>query len=351
MWEFRTWDHPKDRREFDGDEALFDILNIQLNSFADLPLSITLGRQEINYGDGWVIREGTPGDGSRTYFFDALKLSYDIQSLATTADLCLIFNYADSAKYIRPFNDRHKELSEEDSCGFVLYATNKSLPKTQIDGYLIYKHDTCMGKGGNDAKIYTIGGRFERDISDNWDCHLEGAAQLGDRNEADHLAFGLNGGLKYEFKDELKNAFHCGYEFLSGDDPGTETHTEFDPVWGRWRRFSALYQYTQRIETRHANYANLLRVNIGWRCKPLPKTELDCNYHLMFAPENTYSDKLGFSKSGHVRGHLLTTQLTYRFSKHFSTYWLAEMFFPSDYYDDFRNEPALFLRWHIALNW
>ena len=84
MWEFRTWHHPKDRREFDGDEALFDILNVHWKEVADLPLTITAGRQELKYGDGWLIREGTPGDGSRTYFFDALKLSYDIDSLATT---------------------------------------------------------------------------------------------------------------------------------------------------------------------------------------------------------------------------------------------------------------------------
>ncbi|MDY6913029.1 MAG: alginate export family protein [Planctomycetota bacterium] len=350
-WEFRMWQQPKDRREFDGDEAMFDILNFRLRNFASLPLTITAGRQEIKHGDGWLVYEGTPGDGTRTYFFDAIRLLYDIRTIKTAVDFAFICNHSDSARYIRPFNDRQESLAEENSKGFILYVTNKSLPQTQFDGYLIYKHDSPVENKGNDAEIYTFGGRFDRTWAKHWQGHVEGAAQLGQRNSADHIAFGLNSGLSYHFNDKLKNVLYCGYEFLSGDDPGTSTDTEFDPAWGRWSRFSSLYQYTQRIETRHANYTNMHRVGQGWQCRPWAKAELNCNYNLMFAPENTYAAKAGFSESGHVRGHLLAAKLNQTFSDCLAMCWLAELFLPGDYYDDGRNEPAAFLRWEITMKW
>ena len=40
---------------------------------------------------------------------------------------------------------------------------------------------------------------------------------------ADVGAFGFNGRLTYHFNDELANRLHLDFEFLSGDDPDTET--------------------------------------------------------------------------------------------------------------------------------
>ena len=94
---------------------------------------------------------------------------------------------------------------------------------------------------------------------------------------------------------------HCGYEYLSGDDPSTDTNEAFDPLWARWPQWSENYVYTYAMETRIAETTNLHRVYGGWEFNPTKKTEICTFYNLLFADENTRKDSptlINFSDSG-----------------------------------------------------
>ena len=350
-WEPRSWFHPDSREGFDDNQGVIDALNLQLKNIGGVPLTLTAGRQDLFYGDGWLVREGTPLDGTTTYYFDAAKLSYEWKAAKTVIDAVYVQNYADSAKTIRPFGDEDTDMIEQNETGVILYATNKGLEKTQVDGYFIFKNDRKVSKQGNDAKIYTYGARIAGDLSDHWKYLAEGAVQTGRRNGRPHRAFGFNGDLAYLWNDAHKNSVHAGFEYLSGDNPSGDTDTGWDTVWGRWTRCSRLYTWTLRLEEGDSRWTNLERFNVGWSIEPLPRTTLALDYHLLLAPENPYAGTPGFSHDGHLRGHLFTGKVEHEVNKHLALALLVEHFRPGNYYSDLRDEPAMFYRAEATLKW
>jgi len=73
--EFRVYFAPKDR-PFGWNEVFFDNLYIKWKLPKDLPFTLTAGRQDIFLGEGFVIADGNPLDGSRSFYFNALRLDY-----------------------------------------------------------------------------------------------------------------------------------------------------------------------------------------------------------------------------------------------------------------------------------
>jgi len=56
-------------------EIIIDNSYIVAPEFMGTPLTLKIGRQDMVYGEGFLILDGTPADGSRTIYFDALKIS------------------------------------------------------------------------------------------------------------------------------------------------------------------------------------------------------------------------------------------------------------------------------------
>ena len=357
--------------EWTRNEAIFDRMNVQWSNVLGMPLTLKVGRQDIILGDGWLVLDGTPMDDSRTIFFDAARATLDLKDMKTTVDLIFICQNADSDYWLPPICDKDFHNIEQDELGIILYASNKSLAKTQIDGYLIFKHDrrelTGVDAGvapwtqGADAEIYTLGGRVAGDIDEHWKYRAELAGQFGRKNGRDLNALGFNSRVSYFRKDKLNNNFRVGYEYLSGDKESTTgTDEQFDPLWGRWGRFSELLAYTVSLENRLGETTNLHRVGLGWSCNPTKKLEVCADYNLLFADKNSYRTIPGdkstprrpfFSKSGCFRGQLLGLLLKHELTPHVKHHVLAELFAPGDFYDDLNDEFAAFLRYEIMFTW
>ena len=63
-----SWEFP--------DELIVDNLYLDLKNMLDDKLDLRLGRQDIIYGTGKVFLDGTPKDGSRTIYNDAVKATW-----------------------------------------------------------------------------------------------------------------------------------------------------------------------------------------------------------------------------------------------------------------------------------
>jgi hypothetical protein len=315
-------------------------------------MTLTVGRQEIMLGNGWLVLEGTPLDGSRTIFFDAARLTYALKSGKTTVELIGISQGASSSRWIHPLNDQHKSLLEQNENGAILYVTNKSFPKTQIDGYFIFKHDMKVLARGDNADIYAFGARVEGDLSNHWKYRTEFAPELGNKNGQDLRAFGANNRVSYFWKNRTNQNVRLGYEFLSGDDPNTKgTDEGYDPLWGRWPQWSELLLYNFSTETRVAYWTNLQRIDFGWSCNPTNRMEVNADFMPLLAANNPLQDKPGFSPNGKFRGHFASVLMRYKFSEHFSGHLLGEFFFPGDYYTSLKQDPAAFLRVELIAAW
>jgi hypothetical protein len=371
-WEFRTYDEPDSKSQStDFDEIIMDNFNLSLKNFLDLPVTAVLGRQDImNLGQGWLVFDGTPQDGSRTFYFDAARFTFDLAE-KTKLDLIYITNKPRSDWWLKPINDRNKYVTQEQEQGAIVYLTDKS-SSTQLEGYFMYKNnnpvDPIIGKAytlspaavsafSKKAEIFTFGGAVAAPLSDNWNYRVEGAVQTGtsaspnpsvtanNHTEA-LLAFGGKGNLEYSFKDDLDNKVHVVYEYLSGDDPDTERVTSFNPLWAQWPQWSELYQpYVTTLEDWLVS--NMHRLAVGHKFKPNKQWEILTDYHLLWADENTYKGNAKFTNDGSFRGQLITCWARYNFTKQLKGNLVGEYLMPGNYYASANRDDALYFHFTI----
>lgn len=366
-WEGRSWCEHETITDWEQarDQVVFDNMYLKYKKAFGLPLTITAGRQDLPFA--WLTGDGTPLDGSRTFFVDGVRFEYDAEDIKTKFDVAWFEVDAQWDHWFpRIANKRVPALAtEQDEQGVMVYVTNKSLAKTQIDGYFFYKHNEAElfpvrdnpttdepRRSGDNADIYTFGGRIAGDITDNWKYDVQLAGQFGQRDGRDICALGSLNSLTYHFNDKYKNQVYMEYEYTSGDDPGTPgTDEKFDILWGRYPRWTEGYGFSYGIENRIWDLGNTHRVGPGWRCKPTKDMDLGLFYQFLFADENTYAGRPGFSNSGCFRGQILVPYFKYTFNKHAFLRVMPEFVFPGNYYTDARNDPLTFLRLELNLTW
>ncbi|MGQ9652261.1 MAG: alginate export family protein [Phycisphaerae bacterium] len=366
-WEGRSWCEHETITDWEQarDQVVFDNMYLKYKKAFGLPLTITLGRQDLPFA--WLTGDGTPLDGARTFFVDGVRFEYDAEDIKTKFDVAWLEMDAQWDHWFpRIANKRVPALAtEQDEQGVMVYVTNKSLAKTQIDGYFFYKHNEAElfpvrdnpttdepRRSGDNADIYTFGGRIAGDITDNWKYDVQLAGQFGQRDGRDICALGSLDRLTYDFKDKHKNQVFLEYEYLSGDDPGTRgTDEKFDILWGRYPRLTEGYGFSYALENRLWDLANTHRVGPGWSCKPMENLDVALQYMFLFTDENTYAGRPGFSNSGCFRGQMLVPFVKYTFNKYAFFRVMPEFFFPGNYYTDARNDPLIFLRLELNLTW
>ena len=379
VWEFWTFDNPPrhftsissgscgmSAQDTDLREVIFDRLNIQWKNAFDLPMTLTVGRQDIILGTGWLVLEGTPQDGERTIFFDAVRATVDLRE-KTQLDLIYIKQYDEEDKWLNPFNHREQlHLTQgTDEDGMIFYLTDKSIENTQLEAYYIYKKEEpsdwskFWGGAGVDAEIHTFGGRVAQNLGENWSYSVEVAKQFGRRNEDSMKGLGSNNKLAYAFNDELKNELRLSYEYLSGDDPGTKGSEKFDTLWGDWpqmQRGSDLQSYLWTAEGALGEVANLHRLGFGHTIKPHQEWTVATDYNLMWADENTFKNGNSFStaygspkfsRDGSFRGQMISSAVTYSCCQNFLTRFVVDYFIPGNYYDHSTRDAAIFARVNV----
>lgn len=350
--ERRSYLKPDSMEGFRPDEFLIDNLYVTWRNSSLLPAKITLGRQELNIGSGWLIGDGTSGDGSRTGFFDAARVTLDWESAGTTLDLAAIVQPVYGNTWLPILHDLNKGLSEQNENGFVANLSNKSIAHTQIDGYFIYKHNSRVLRNGDQGEIYVIGGKLERAFTPHWKLQAEIAPEWGKKNGSDFRALGSNNRLTYTMEDKYHQSFRIGYEYLSGDNPSSQSVNEaFDILWGRWPQWSDLHVFSMAREKRVSDWTNLHRISLGWTLHPMKQLEMAADYMPMFAPQNSYADKSGFSGDGKYRGSLAKIALQYAFTRHIHGKLLNEFFFPGSYYTAEYRSFANFIRAEMLFAW
>ena len=382
--EERDWMRPSFTRQFDngqggdGRYGIMDNAYLKWSNAFDQPLTITAGRQDIQLGDPlnwWLVMDGTPYDGSWTFFFDSIRGTYNLSEIQTKFDFIYIYQNALPDEWIPTIgpsgNNQYPKgaapywLTEQTEQGAIVYLTNKSLKNTEIDGYFIYKGDnrvhTDILPNGDDADIFTIGGKVTGAPWEHVKYSAEGAYQFGRKNDPKLLhddsnskvsanrgidAFGVNSSLSYLCKDSLDNQFSVSFEYLTGDNPKTTGRDEmFDILWGRWPRWSELYIYSYPAETagKIAQLNDIMRIGPTWNITPIKDTTFSATYNALFAPEGVPTRAMvNQFNYGNFRGHYLQTVLKHQFNKYISGHLWGEWVWQGDFYD--RRDLMTFLR-------
>lgn len=357
--------------------GIVDLANIKWSSVLGQPVTVTAGRQEVMLGENkawWLVCDGTPMDGSWTYFMDSARVTWDIKDAKTKIDVVGIAQSAFADSWFPVLNNPHNypnnsriALTEQHESGGIVYLQNNSIENLQIDGYFIYKGDNKAVANGDDADIYTLGGRLSGVLQDHWQYSADGAYQFGSKSDTtvgtayrDGIgrrtisAFGVNSKFGYLFKDKFNNQASLIYEGLSGDDPNSKgTDEMFDILWGRYPRWSDLYVfgYTKETGGRPAQMNNLHRIGANWTLNPIKNMTLSTTYSALFAMENTPTrniDQTVFSNNGNFRGHYIQSILRHQFNSHLSALLQGEVLWQGNYYTR-ENQMDSFIRAEVNL--
>ena len=359
----RHFSDPNGTPTWNEEQAWIDSANLKLTRVGGSPLTMTLGRQDIFLGDGWLVGDGTPIDGSRTFFFDAARFTYEAAPIQTTFDLMYVQQDHRGDAMLPPLLSFKQNVVEQDERGLILWATNRSVKNTEINGYYMYKdEDRVRGIANSDqAYIDTMGGRVKADLDDHWQARFEGAHQFGEKNGRNLRAFGANSQLAYFFRDPMKNQVRLFYEYASGDDPTSEgTDEGFDPLWGRWPRWTELYTIFVVPATGEGvtgETTNLHRFGPGWAFQPHERVECSLDYNILFAAtDSTARRGAGGTRpaafgGGLFRGHDLSFVVGITLTRHLKAKFINEAFFPGSFYSDSRQEVAFFSRGELYFTW
>ena len=324
-----------------GREIVIENLYVEAFDIAGAPLGLRLGRQNLLYGDGLVICDGTPLDGSRTLYVNAALLTFSIPQWAVDVFAAANPNKDDLLPNI---NDESLALIETDECLMGIYA--KTMPyRSQsraftLEPYFIIKRERTENW---QDRISTIGGRLEVP-AEHFRFRGEAAYQTGHKHhnyllgwEAKNVsAFGGTAYLDVMLERFWGLKMVAGYVYLAGDNPKTLGKFEgWNPVLGRWPQWSDLYIYTLIPETGIAYWQNIKFPLLQAVMEPYKGLVFDAKVLYMYANQ-PYSGPWPSSTANpesKKRGNLYALRVSYKIGSHISGHLLYEHFTPGGYYN------------------
>jgi hypothetical protein len=308
--------------------------------FAD-GASVRIGRQNLSKGDGFILADGGPLDGSRTAYFNAVDLGWTAGK--SRLDLLVISDPCRD-EYLPRINDKGKSLVEWDENAIGLYWTDAGRPKTTFDAYYFYKAETGDTRAAtkperqDDRMFHTLGGRVTRDLPRDWSVKAELAGQAGvQRPNANVLAWGAQASVKKSFACATSPSILFGWTGLSGDDPATTANEGWDPLFSRYPKWSELYIYSLGSERGNSYWTNLSMGQAEVRLTPVKPLELRATYYRMAAFHamgafHPYPVTPKFFAGGTQRGDLFAARADVRLNDNWRGHVVGEYLAPGDFY-------------------
>ena len=328
--EFRVYLSPKDR-DFEINEIIFDQLYMKWQNVGKLPLTLTLGRQNIILGEGFLVMDGHPLDGSRSIYFNAARLDY---RLSEKHRLTAFFTYQPETDDILPvIHSQDTQLIEQPEQGIGLYYTG-TFNKTSVEAYYIRKDVDSTDERPVESGINALGARIGIPLKGAFSLTAEGAYQFGSRGDYDRSAWGGYFHFDYKLGEKvpLFKTLTLGGIYLSGDDPSTEKMEGWDALFSRWPKWSESYIYTLIRENGVAYWSNFNSIYLSMLMDFTERMNLTLTWHRMGAAETGASIFPG--GTGKTRGDLIIAKLDFKINDYFSGHFLWEYFNPGNFYFD-----------------
>jgi hypothetical protein len=329
---------------------------VEIGNLKKFPLSLTVGRQVLDYGDRRLIGDSRWSNFGLT--FDGVKLHYETGKFWVDA-------FA-----VRPVQIRKYEFNDSDSADnfFGLYGGTDALGFQTTELYLLYRDkadnqpdqspaNTKNPNGtyrGPAQRIATIGTRWKSKPGalHGFDYSAEAAYQFGDlwtgaktTPRLNHHAFALalTGGYTWE-NLAWKPRLGLEYDYASGDkNPKDGSSQSFQNL------FASNHQQYGLVDV--FDWRNLHDARVSFSAKPHKAVEITLDYHALWLAETTdywYSGNSGNStlrtttpgKAGkdvrtigasNFAGHELDFTTTWKVNKHLSLLFGYSHFFAGDY--------------------
>jgi len=363
------WHYNSDSREVNKwpSELILDNFYLDANDLFDGWLDLRVGRQDLVYGKGRVILDGTPYDGSRTIYMDAVKASINFdEEKRNVLDILAMYNNSQSELAIGGLDGGEKELNSIvpgsnylDEWGGGLYFKSNELEEFPFELYWIYKCETKAKRGGvtyQGRRFHTVGARLMPKYTETISGEFEGAVQSGEKDDGKNTS-GYMGyaGLRYDPAVEwkMKPFVNAGVYYLSGDDSKGDGDDDsgWDPAWSRWPQISELMVLGNWTNNGAGYWTNLIYPHLEGGFNISKQHKLFASIGSLYADD---PDDQGGDTGSHY-GYLGTvcydfpimTDVFGRDDKRGNVMGRlqGEVLDPGDYYES--NSVAYFLRWQI----
>lgn len=331
---------------FNSKDLVFDNFAFHAKQLGGLPLDVSIGRMDLlfQFGSGFILMDGTPDDGSATFYHNAFRAKWHF-SPDTNVDLLLLSNPKKDKYLPTSFDEEQQRLNHSDERGLLLYGRHRFNPQFYLEPYYVYKReeDPAMEHGlvEKDLDLHTVGGRALIGLGE-WQLEAEYARQFGEyasgRERRSH------GGYSFFSRkiDALPwpSKLTLGGVYLSGDDPDTAEDEGWNPVFSRHVWQSELFVATLLAERGFGYWTNTKILKAGINMGLAQNTQLNLEYLYLGADEDSSNPFIVRDKR--ERGHLGIVQLNHRFSKSVSGYVRFEHMSPGQHYH--YSDHASFLR-------
>ena len=321
---------PRLNTNFDLHEVFFDYLYLKWKNPLGMYGTLTLGRQDIQLGEGFLVMDGGPLDGSRSAYFNAARMDWESGTGNRLTAFYMVQPRNDTLLPV--LNDAGQPMVEQAEEGYGVYATGAA-GKGAVEGYLFRKnvraYEALPASG-----ITNFGGRVAWPFTPEVSLTAEGAFQLGKLGETRRR--GLGGYFHLDWKTgapfPVPAQLTLGGIHLSGDDPGSADRYEgWDPAFSRWPKWSESLIYLFARETRPAYWTNFASLYGALQFAFATNAKLALTWHHLTAPERSAPSAL-LSGEGTARGDLGIAKLTYDISPNIQGHFLWEQFRPGDFY-------------------
>ncbi len=210
-----------------GSAANFYQAYVETRETLGYPVTLRIGRQEIQLGSEWLVGNENTGAQFMHLAFDGTTARYDFDGGSVTA-IAVKVTDADNTLLLA----QTVPLDEDgDTDLYALYGTYTGIEDITIDAYWILTRSAAVGTTASD--INTFGAR----VAGTWnafDFEVEAATQDGDDESmtpsADYSASAINAEVGYSFDVNYQPRVFAGIAWFEGD---SDDHA-FDRVFSDW---------------------------------------------------------------------------------------------------------------------
>ena len=244
------------------------------DNFITRGLGAKVGRQEINYGEGWIISDQPFYSG---FTFDAAKVQ--VKTEQATID----FIAAEVSTIYKPQGPSYPRI-------YGAYCTYAAEESTNFDFFGFFNNDE-MNQQDNGIKAdfvdesrWTLGSRLHGNILSDVDYDLNTAYQLGHtgpsatalHEQDDVSAYALQGGIGKTFQEAPWTPRIGGKAaYASGDkDPDNTKNHAYNPLY---RNLHALNGYADAVK-----FSNLIDYALEGSVKPYDRITIGTEGHVFF---------------------------------------------------------------------
>ena len=361
------------QRKWDTDAAGASNINIDnayvtLKEFLYSPLTLIAGRQDLNYGTGFIVGPGLLND-PETIFGGARSREFSAYNAYDAVRVILDYSPVTIEALIAKINESNTTDRDQNLYGVVVtYKLDRW--NGEVAPYWFWKDDRAAaltvhdnGRTYNENDVHTIGAWASLSPMENVKLHGEGAYQFGELRdndtaspgfqERDRSAFGANIDANYTWTQvPWTPVTGVGWVYFSGEKSNaSDGITDQNDDYGAWdsmyrgQFFTAINDFLAGTDGPGGLYATVDPNDTGgatnrhvvyfdlWT-KPMQDLTAGLRYSYLWVPEApTVIERGSASKRDSELGHEIDGKVEYAYTDDVKLGLIGAIFLPGNYYD------------------